>query len=102
MNGWVTDYVAGLWLAEFDTAWFSLHVQDPGRSGALESEAVGGSYKRMLGVFSSVDARTIWLDQAILWTGLPALIISHIGVWDAERNGHMTSAALLPPPFPQV
>jgi len=102
MNGWVTDWVAEQWLGLFDDAWWALHVQDPGRAGAVESEVVGGSYKRQESGFTSVESRTIWLPEKVTWVGLPAVIISHIGVWNSAVNGRLLSAALLPVPHPQV
>lgn len=102
MNGQVTDYVAGLWLKAFTPAWFSLHVADPGSAGDVHSEMVGGSYKRMSGAFAAVDARTIWLNVQILWSGLPAATLTHVGIWDHEVNGKMLSSAQLPPPFPDI
>lgn len=102
MNGMVTDYVAGLWLKQFTPAWFSLHVADPGRAGDIHSEAVGGSYKRLSGAFTAADARTIWLGVKLTWTGLPALVLTHIGIWDHSVKGKMLSCAQLPPPFPSI
>lgn len=102
MNGQVTDYVAGNWLKDFTPAWFSLHVADPGRAGNIHSEVVGGSYKRLSGAFTPYDARTIWLNVVLTWTGLPAVLITHVGIWDKSINGHLLSSAQLPPPFPDV
>lgn len=102
MNGQVSDYIAASWLDSFTPAWFALHVADPGRAGDIHTEVVGGSYKRLSALWTVGDTRTIWLNTKLTWTGLPAVVLTHIGVWDKEYNGHLLSSAQLPAPFPNI
>jgi hypothetical protein len=99
LNGVVSDHVAGLWLAVFTPAWFSLHTSDPYQDGPKETEVVGGSYARQQGVFGRLNpasARTIWLETNLTWRGLPEIQVTHIGVWDKDVNGNWMSACSLP------
>jgi hypothetical protein len=101
-NGDISDWLVAKWLTDFTPAWFSLHIANPGRAGDIQTEVVGGSYQRMSGAFTSFDARTIWLATKLLWTGMPACILTYVGCWDNEYNGHLLSSGALPPPFPNV
>ena len=96
MNGDVTDWLVAQWLNSFTPAWFGLHIANPGRIGDIHTEVVGGSYQRVQGVFGPFDARTVWLSNQLTWTGLPACVVTYIGVWDAQYNGHLLSYGLLP------
>jgi hypothetical protein len=102
MDGEVTDWLVAQWLKSFTPAWFSLHVANPGRAGDIHTEVIGGSYQRMSGAFTSYDVRTVWLAVKLLWTGMPAVVLTHVGVWDLQFNGHLLASGGLPPPFPSV
>ena len=63
---------------------------------------VGGSYSRLSGALSAFDARTVWLASDLIWNGLPNIVPTHIGIWDAQFNGHLLSYGGLPLPYPNV
>jgi hypothetical protein len=98
MNGEVTDYVAGQWLKIFTPAWFSLHTSNPAVDGFAESEVVGGSYARQSGAWTVQSARGIWLATKLVWLGLPATRLTHVGVWNLPYNGQLLSFNELPAP----
>jgi hypothetical protein len=102
MDGDVTDWLVAQWLGSFTPAWFSLHVANPTRAGDIESEVVGGSYTRLTGGFTAYDARTIWLGTPLLWTGMPAVTPTYVGVWNEQFNGQMLASGSLPQPYPIV
>jgi hypothetical protein len=104
MNGLITDYVAKNWLATFlSNTWMALFTADPQTSGAIQSEVVGGAYKRLPVTFEHhADSRIVWMTTKLVWTGMPAVVLSHVGVCDAHVNGNLLSASLLPPPYPVV
>jgi len=68
------------------TPYISLHTADPGDSGA--SEVTGGSYARLAGSFGAAAGRAITNDSAILFTSMPAVTVTHLGVWDASTAGN--------------
>jgi hypothetical protein len=68
----------------------SLHTADPGETGA--DEVTGGSYARQ-----SVTRGTGWNDAtgglvdnaaAIQFTDMPAVTVTHAGIWDAATDGN--------------
>lgn len=61
------------------TIYVSLHTADPGTSGA--SEVTGGSYARVVGMFSAASGGQAQNSQQIVWTDLPACTVTHCGVW---------------------
>jgi hypothetical protein len=99
MNGYVTDYVAGLWLATFGHGcWTSLHLSSPIVNGATQSEVSGGTYLRQPAAFAMFGTRTTWIASDSVFIGLPAAKISWIGFWDAQYNGHLLTCAPLDTP----
>ena len=102
IDGEVTDWLVAQWLAFFTPAWFSLHIANPTRAGDIETEVIGGSYLRMSGGFTPYDARTIWLGTNLAWTGMPAVTVTHVGVWNAQYNGQLLSSGGLPKPYAKV
>lgn len=78
------DYVAP------GTLHVSLHTADPGETGA--SEVVGGSYARQ-----GVTRGTGWNNAAaglvdnanvIQYPDMPAVTVTHVGIWDAASAGN--------------
>jgi hypothetical protein len=67
------------------TPYISLHTADPGETGA--SEVTGGSYVRQAGSFASASGGTITSDAAVNFTGMPAVTVTHVGVWDSLIGG---------------
>lgn len=68
------------------TPYVSLHTADPGITGA--SEVTGGSYVRQLGSFGAAASGAIANDAGVSFTLMPAVTVTHAGIWDAESAGN--------------
>lgn len=64
----------------------SLHTADPGETGA--SEVAGGSYARQQAAFSAAAAGATENTGIIDFTGMPAVTLTHAGIWDALAAGN--------------
>jgi hypothetical protein len=106
MNGEVTDYTADAWLTWLvgtKGAWLSCHIGNPIIAGFLQTEVVGGSYLRQLGVWLLPPTnRSLWLNAAVTFKGMPQAVLTHVGMCDAPVNGHLLAIAALPVPLPSV
>ncbi|MGJ5817056.1 phage tail fiber protein [Paludibaculum fermentans] len=77
-NKILTDNLTGSYL--------SLHTADPGETGT--SEVTGGSYSRKSWTFSGPTNGVITSSATVLFTGMPAVSVTHFGVWDAATGGN--------------
>jgi len=69
------------------TVYVSLHTADPGEDGA--SEVTGGSYARQAsGGFAAAASGTTDNDSAINFTSMPAVTVTHVGIWSAVSAGN--------------
>lgn len=68
--------------------YMSLHTADPGETGT--SEVTGGSYARqtVTSSFGAASGGTVTSTANIQWTNMPAVTVTHIGVWDATGAGN--------------
>ncbi|GIU80191.1 MAG: hypothetical protein KatS3mg005_3429 [Bryobacteraceae bacterium] len=57
----------------------SLHTADPGVTGA--NEVAGGSYSRVVCTFAAASGGQSSNTQQLVWTDLPACLVTHCGVW---------------------
>lgn len=64
----------------------SLHTADPGETGA--SEVVGGSYARQQADFAAAAGGATSNAAAVEFTGMPAVTVTHVGIWDAVTVGN--------------
>jgi hypothetical protein len=68
----------------------SLHTADPGLTGA--SEVTGGSYARQTVTLGAPadggGGRQIANTAAVTWTDMPAVTVTHVGLWDAATSGN--------------
>jgi hypothetical protein len=63
----------------------SLHTGDPGLTGA--NEVTGGSYARVLcNSWNASSGGNKTNSADILFSGMPAVTITHAGVWDAASG----------------
>lgn len=74
------------------TNYVSLHTADPGDTGS--NEVVGGSYARVAmtpatdwEAAGAVVARAIRNANVVSFTGMPAVTVTHVGVWSASSAG---------------
>lgn len=65
----------------------SLHTGDPGDTGA--NEVTGGSYARLLATFGAASGGTSSTTATLDFTDMPAVTVSHIGIWDASTAGNL-------------
>jgi hypothetical protein len=72
IDGWNSHYV-------------SLHTGDPGATGA--SEVAGGSYARQQVTLSAAANKASANTGALNFTGMPAVTITHVGIWTLESGG---------------
>lgn len=87
--GSFTDHQIEKMLALVNISWISLHYENPQVSGNYASEVFGGSYERQRATFGAPQDRGITITNGVLFTGLPAIAVTHIGGWDAKNNGNM-------------
>ena len=64
----------------------SLHTADPGETGA--SEVTGGSYVRKVATCDAAanPAGTTQHRGNIQYTSMPAVTVTHVGLWDASSG----------------
>lgn len=69
--------------------WMSLHTAAPGDYGT--SEVAGGSYARkdVTTSYGAAAAKQKANTSAIAWAGMPAVTVTHVGVWDASTAGNL-------------
>ncbi len=75
------------------TPYISLHTADPGETGA--SEVSGGSYARQSGTFIAASGGTLDNDAIMDFTDMPAVTVTHMGVWDAASGGNFLWGGVL-------
>lgn len=66
-------------------AYLSLHTGDPGKTGA--NEVVGGSYARQPVTWNNASSGSSTATASHDFTLLPAVTITHFGVWTALTGG---------------
>lgn len=96
MSNKFTDAAVNGWLTTYGTLWISLHYDDPGLGSYNYYEVSGGSYTRKEGTFTVPSGRTIWLDNAVQFNGLPAFTLTHIGFWTDQYAGELVAVATAP------
>lgn len=63
--------------------WVSLHSNEPGEDGA--SEVAG--YQRQQATFARAQNRSSANENTMEFRDLPATMVSHVAVWDAQEGG---------------
>lgn len=71
---------------QLTTPYVSLHTGDPGESGA--NEVTGGSYIRKAATFAAAASKASTTSGDLEWTNMPAVTVTHVGIWDAESGGN--------------
>lgn len=69
----------------------SLHTASPGETGTPSGEVVGGEYKRALAQFNTatLGSGTTTNSNSLAYTNMPAVTVSHIGIYDAPVQGNL-------------
>jgi hypothetical protein len=64
----------------------SLHTADPGLAGA--NEVAGGGYARQAGTFGTAVAKATDNTNILAFTNMPAVTVTHVGIWDQVSSGN--------------
>lgn len=64
----------------------SLHTGDPGLVGS--NEVAGGSYVRQAVTLTAGSSKATASSAALNFTGMPAAVVTHVGIWDASTAGN--------------
>lgn len=94
-QGIFSDYQVEKWLKELNNCYAALHFDNPQVASAYASEVFGGSYVRKKMAMTDPSARSTWNIAALSWTGLPQVLLTHIGFWDLSVNGNLLGSAPL-------
>lgn len=70
------------------TPYVSLHTADPGETGTSEVTAGANTYARQSASFAAASGGSITTDAALEWTDMPAVTVTHVGIWDASTAGN--------------
>lgn len=68
-----------------DGYYVSLHTADPGVTGA--NEVAGGSYTRQQVSLGAASNKAASNDAALNFAGMPAVTITHVGIWSLASGG---------------
>lgn len=91
VHGWLQDLIdAGMWV--------SLHYEDPALMGIGRGEISGGGYVRLTSGWSTPASRTTWNLAALAFVGLPAVTLTHFGIWDDDTGGDIKGYGALAQP----
>ena len=71
----------------------SLHTADPCATGA--NEVTGGSYARQSAGYNAASGGACALAATVSFTGMPAVTVSHIGLWDSAGTPQFVQGAAL-------
>ena len=71
--------------------WLGLHTADPGLTGA--AEVTRGAYARQPAAFGPVANGAVANAEDVDFAGMPAVTLTHIGVWDSVAGGNLLYAA---------
>jgi len=85
-NAVLNAYLRGT-VPTLPSGWYvSLHIADPGDTGA--NEVTGGSYARTAATFgTAAAAKAIANTSDVLFANMPAVTVTHIGIWSAATGG---------------
>lgn len=76
--------------------YMSLHSADPGETGA--NEIAGGSYARKTVAFNAAVVGHTDNAADLTWADMPAVTLTHVGIWDAASAGNYLYSAILSSP----
>lgn len=77
-------------------SFLSLHSSFPGEEG--DGEISGRGYSRQPLEFSLAEAAQVRNTNILTFKDLPAVTVSHIGIWDAKSGGELWWRAEIPQP----
>lgn len=80
----------------------ALHVADPTTAGLASTEVSTVAtpvYARKPVAWSAPANRGVYNTAPVQWSGLPAMEIGYLGVWDALTNGNLLASLACPQPL---
>lgn len=99
-TGRITDWQAEEWLASImDNVWVGLHFDNPDIAGEWNSEVFGGGYSRQRASMYQPNDRALWNSNAVIFNGMPAVIVTHVCGWTEQIGGNMRFLIELPEPI---
>lgn len=102
MNGSFATSLLSSWMDDLEsrTKWMALVYSDPMTApDPLAVEIIGTVYARQLGAWVRTSPTLLTLDQAIVWLNLvPGTVVAGVAGFDAEFNGNLLFADMLPQP----
>lgn len=85
---WVIDHMLrGQAFTPPSTIYVSLHTADPGDAGA--NEVTGGGYARQAVTLAAAANKATSNTAVIEFTNMPAVTITHVGIWNAPTGGNL-------------
>ena len=100
MSGTISTYLSQKWLKEIQEnaipTYAGLHYSSPPSEDPTSTELDGGSYHRNIMAWS-LNNTTISISSTLLWTGLNATSITHIGIYDSQYKGNLLAKIALSP-----
>lgn len=74
--------------------WLTLHVADPGATGA--NELAGVTRQSILTSFTAPSANGQLMNTvAVVFNSLPTATVTHFGIWDAQTGGNFVQGGML-------
>lgn len=92
-NGIVNAEVRGIAYTGPAALFASLHTADPGATGT--AEVTGGGYARQAITFGAPSGGTSANTSALNFTNMPAVTVTHIGLWSAATSGTFSQSGSL-------
>jgi hypothetical protein len=95
----LSSYAVNQILAQYFPAdashYLALHVSDPTTAGLASTEVSTTAtpvYARKPVAWSAPANRGVYNTRPVQWTGMPAMSIGFLGVWDALTNGNLLAS----------
>lgn len=79
--------------------WLALHTGDPGVLGDPTTELAGGGYIRQRILFNEASGKAVVSNNAQTFIGVPAGLITWLGIWDDQVASHLLVAKQLAAPL---
>lgn len=79
--------------------YLTAHTSDPTAAGLIGTEVSGGGYSRQPVTFSSAASRSTTTTNPQVFSGMPSVTVTHLGVWTAITGGNMILVKMLTTPI---
>lgn len=79
--------------------YLACHTSDPTPVGLLQSEVASSGYLRQRILFSPASGKAAVSKNAQTFPGMPACVVTHLGLWTAVAAGNLLLPIQLPAPI---